>query len=130
MNNSNYGYNNIKDGTFIEALENVKAELQKEGFGILSEIDVKATLKKKLDVDFNNYVILGACNPPNAYKALQSEIEVGLMLPCNVIVYQKSGENIVSVILPTVAMSVIDNEPLKEIASNIESKLKRAIDSI
>ncbi|MDA3886636.1 MAG: DUF302 domain-containing protein [Candidatus Delongbacteria bacterium] len=130
MNNSNYGYNKIINGTFIEALENVKAELQKEGFGILSEIDVKATLKKKLDVDISNYVILGACNPSNAYKALQSEIEVGLMLPCNVIVYQKNGQNIVSAILPTVAMSVIDNEPLKEIASNIESKLKRAVDSI
>lgn len=130
MNKTNYGYSKKVSFSFEQAIEKVKEELQKEGFGILTEIDVKATLKKKLDVDFQNYVILGACNPPNAYKSLQAEIEIGLMLPCNVIVYQKNNDVFVSAVMPTVAMGMIDNESLKNIAINIENKLKKAIDSI
>ncbi|MEJ2568742.1 MAG: DUF302 domain-containing protein, partial [candidate division WOR-3 bacterium] len=107
-----------------------KEELKKEGFGILTEIDVKETLKKKLNVDFNKYVILGACNPPFAYKSLQAELDIGLMLPCNVIVYEKENRIFVSAILPTVAMSMIENENLREIAEQVEEKLRKVIDSI
>ena len=130
MNKTNYGYSKKINTSFKQAIERVKEELQKEGFGVLTEIDVKATLKKKLDVDFQDYVILGACNPPNAYKSLLAEIEIGLMLPCNVIVYQKDNTVFVSAVLPTVAMGMINNESLKDIAINIENKLKKVIDSI
>jgi uncharacterized protein (DUF302 family) len=130
MNKTNYNYSKKVNLSFQEAITRAKIELQKEDFGILTEIDVKATLKKKLDVDFQDYVILGACNPPNAYKSLQAEIEIGLMLPCNVIVYQKDEYVFVSAVMPTVAMGMINNESLKDIAINIENKLKKAIDSI
>jgi len=130
MNKTKYGYSKQVNFAFDQAVERIKAELEKEGFGILTEIDVKATLKKKLDVDFQNYVILGACNPPNAYKSLQAEIEIGLMLPCNVIVYQKDNDTFVSAVMPTIAMGMIDNKPLKDVAVNIESKLKNAIDRL
>ena len=130
MNKTNYNYSKKVNLSFEEAITRAKIELQKEDFGILTEIDVKATLKKKLDVDFQDYVILGACNPPNAYKSLQAEIEIGLMLPCNVIVYQKDEYVFVSAVMPTVAMGMINSESLKDIAINIENKLKKAIDSI
>jgi len=130
MNKTNYGYSKQVNFAFDQAVERIKAELEKEGFGILTEIDVKATLKKKLDVDFQNYVILGACNPPNAYKSLQAEIEIGLMLPCNVIVYQKDNDTFVSAVMPTIAMGMIDNKSLKDVAVNIENKLKKAIDRL
>jgi len=130
MNKTNYNYSKKVNLSFQEAITRAKIELQKEDFGILTEIDVKATLKKKLDVDFQDYVILGACNPPNAYKSLQAEIEIGLMLPCNVIVYQKDEYVFVSAVMPTVAMGMINSESLKDIAINIENKLKKAIDSI
>jgi uncharacterized protein (DUF302 family) len=130
MSKTNYNYSKKVNLSFEEAITRAKIELQKEDFGILTEIDVKATLKKKLDVDFQDYVILGACNPPNAYKSLQAEIEIGLMLPCNVIVYQKDEYVFVSAVMPTVAMGMINNESLKDIAINIENKLKKAIVSI
>ena len=130
MNKTNYGYSKKVNTSFNQTIEKVKEELQKEGFGILTEIDVKATLKKKLDVDFQDYVILGACNPPNAYKSLQAGIEIGLMLPCNVIIYQKNDSVFVSAVMPTIAMGMIDNKSLKEIAINIENKLKKAIDCL
>ena len=110
----------------IKAIE----ELKKEGFGILTEIDVKATLKKKLDVDYDDYIILGACNPAFAHKALQSEKEVGLMLPCNVIVYKQDDKVFVSSILPAKTMSIIDNSSLKAIAEEVEEKLKKVVDSL
>jgi len=125
-----YGYQKETGISYEKAVEKTREELQKEGFGVLTEIDVKATLKKKLDVDFDKYVILGACNPSNAYKALQAENEIGLMLPCNVIVYERTGKTVVSAILPTIAMSMIENPQLKEIASKIEKKLKKAVDEI
>jgi uncharacterized protein (DUF302 family) len=130
MNKTNYGYSKKVDFSFEQAIEKAKEELQKEGFGILTQIDVKATLEKKLNIEFQNYVILGACNPPNAYKSLQAEIEIGLMLPCNVIVYQKDDNVFVSTVLPTVAMGMIDNDSLKDVAVNIECKLKKVIDSL
>lgn len=115
---------------FDEAVKRTREELAREGFGILTEIDVKSTLKKKIDVDFDNYMILGACNPPSAYKALQAEREIGLFLPCNVLVYENEGDVFVSAILPTVAMGFIDNEPLAKIAIEIEKKLVSVIDRI
>lgn len=130
MNKTDYGYSKKVSFSFEQAIEKVKKELQREGFGILIEIDIKATLKKKLDIDFEKYVILGACNPPNAYKLLQAEIEAGLMLPCNVIVYQKKDDVFVSAVLPTVSMGMIDNESLKKVTINIENKLSRAIDNL
>jgi len=114
---------------FEEIVDKVKEELQKEGFGILTEIDVKGTLKKKLGVEYDKYIILGACNPAFAYKTLKLEKEIGLMLPCNVIVYVDKGENYVSAINPVEAMSIIGNEELKEIAKEVGKKLERVINS-
>ncbi len=123
-----YSYKKLIKLPFAEAIDKVKSELTKEGFGILSEIDIRATLKKKLDVDYDNYVILGACNPPNAYKALQTEQEVGLLLPCNVVVYEDNDKVYASAILPTVAMGIVKNDALSKVAELIEGKLKAAID--
>ena len=125
-----YGYNKKVDLSFNQAIEKTKEELKKEGFGILTEIDVKATLKKKLDADFDDYIILGACNPPFAYKALQAEKEIGLLLPCNVIVYRDNNETFVSAILPTIAMSMVENDKLKGIAIEVEDKLKKVVDAL
>src|SRR3989344_4723665 len=110
--------------SYADAVAKAMEELQKEGFGVLTEIDVKSTLKKKLDVDFDDYIILGACNPPFAYKALQAEQDLGLMLPCNLIVYNKSGKTFVAAIKPTVQMEKIENPKLKGIAAQVEEKLK------
>ena len=116
--------------SYREAIARAREELQKEGFGVLTEIDVKATLKKKLDVDFDDYIILGACNPSMAYKALQSEQDLGLMLPCNVIVYSKKGKTFVAAIKPTIQMEKIGNPKLSDIAAEVEGKLKKIINSI
>jgi uncharacterized protein (DUF302 family) len=125
-----YGYKKSLNLSYEEALQRTKEELKKEGFGILTEIDVKETLKNKLDADFYKYTILGACNPPFAYKSLQADLDIGLMLPCNVIVYEKENKVFVSAIVPTVAMSMIENENLREIAEQVEEKLKKVIDNI
>ena len=130
MSNSNYGYSKKVSMAFNKALESTKEALKKEGFGVLTEIDIKATLKKKIDVDMENYTILGACHPSSAYQSIQSEIEIGLMLPCNVIVYQKNSEVFVSAIKPSVAMGMIENNALGEVASDIENRLKAVIDSL
>jgi len=125
-----YGYKKKVRGSFEEVLWKTREELTKEGFGVLTEIDVKATLKKKLDADFDNYIILGACNPPFAYQALQAEKDIGLLLPCNIIVYEDAGEVYVSAIVPTVAMNMVENEKLGSIATEVEKKLKKVVDSI
>ncbi len=118
-------------GSFDEAIEKVIASLKKEGFGILTEIDVKQTLKKKLDVDFHNYKILGACNPPFAYKALQAEDKIGTMLPCNVIVQEeKEGEIEVAAVDPVASMKAIDNPDLFGIAQQVRDKLKKVVMSL
>ncbi len=126
----NYGYKKLVDASYEETITRTKEELQKEGFGVLTEIDVKATLKKKLDVNFDNYIILGACNPPFAYQALQVEQDIGLLLPCNVIIYEKDGKTSVSAIVPTVAMNMVENADLENIAVEVEKKLKNVIDNI
>jgi len=115
---------------FEEAIEKVTEALKSEGFGILTEIDVKETLKKKLDVDFRPYRILGACNPPFAFKALQAEDKVGIMLPCNVIVQEKENGVEIAAVDPVVSMQAIDNPKLGEIADEIRQRLHRVIDSL
>ena len=125
-----YGYKREVSISFSEAVDKTKAELAKEGFGILTEIDVKATLKKKLNVDHENYLILGACNPPFALKALQAEKDIGLLLPCNVIVYEDVGAVFVSAILPTVAMGMVENPSLEDMGKTVEEKLKKVVDNI
>jgi uncharacterized protein (DUF302 family) len=114
--------------SFDEAVAKVTVELKEEGFGILTEIDVKETLKKKLNVDFRRYKILGACNPPSAYKALTAENKIGTMLPCNVIVQEIPGGQVeVTAIDPLASMQAVENPLLMEIASEISKKLKTVI---
>ncbi len=125
-----YGYKRELSLPYENAVKRVKEELQKEGFGVLTEIDVKAVLKNKLNVDFDKYIILGACNPPFAHQALQAEQDIGLMLPCNVIVYEKEGKTWVSAIKPATAMQMISNDPLKDLAITVETKLIKVIDCI
>jgi uncharacterized protein (DUF302 family) len=119
------------DLSFEETVARITEELKKEGFGILTEIDMQATLKKKLDVDLRPYKILGACNPPFAYKAVQAESHIGLLLPCNVIVQDAGdGKTEVAAIDPVVSMSRVDNPTLEPVALEIRSKLQRAIDCV
>lgn len=121
----------LRDVSFEEAINKTINALKKEGFGVLTEIDLKATLKKKLDVDFYNYRILGACNPSFAYKALQVEDKVGTMLPCNVIVQEKEPGSIeVSAVDPLASMVSVDNDFLGNIAIEVQEKLKRVVESI
>jgi len=127
---ANYGMSARLEMPYEQAVEAAKEALKSEGFGVLTEIDVKATLKKKLDVDFRRYIILGACNPPMAYKALSTELEIGLLLPCNVIVYEEGDGSVVSAIDPVEAMAVVDNPKLKPVAEQVRAKLERVIDSL
>ncbi len=125
-----YGHKRQVSLGYEDAVRRVREELQKEGFGVLTEINVKETLKKKLNVDFDNYVILGACNPPFAYKALQDERDIGLLMPCNVIVYEQAGKTYIAATRPTVTMGSVKNDKLAPLATQIEAKLKKAIDSV
>lgn len=125
-----YGYRKKLPFSYKEAVQKTKDALTQDGFGILSEIDVKETLKKKLGMEYDNYVILGACNPPLAHKALQAEREIGLLLPCNLIVYSEENSTYVSAILPSVAMGMVENPDLAAIAEEVEAKLKRVVDSL
>ena len=116
---------------FEEAVVRITEELKKEGFGVLTEIDVKETLQKKLNVDFQQYKILGACNPPFAYQALQAEDKIGLMLPCNVIVQEKSaGEIEISAVDPVASMQAIQNPKLENVAKQVQAKLKKVIENL
>ena len=131
MKQTSYGFSKTVNLAFNDAIEKVTEELQKEGFGILTEIDVKETLKKKLDVDFKNYKILGACNPPFAHKALQSEEQIGLMLPCNVIVYENDeGNSVVAAVDPIASMQAVANDKLGEIAGEVQNRLKKVIENM
>ncbi|MCX6133797.1 MAG: DUF302 domain-containing protein [Ignavibacteriales bacterium] len=116
--------------SYEKAIEKVTEELKKEGFGVLTTIDVKDTLKRKLDVDFNKYIILGACNPPFAYKALQAEEQIGLLLPCNVIVYEKEGRTVVGIFDPMTMTKMVENEALKPIAEDVAARLQRVFQAI
>jgi uncharacterized protein (DUF302 family) len=122
-----YGFSKRVDLPYEKAIERVTVELQKEGFGVLTTIDVKETLKKKLNVDFTRYVILGACNPPFAYRALQAEEEIGLLLPCNVIVYEKGGKTVVSAFDPMVMSAILEKPDVQPIADEVKKRLERVI---
>jgi uncharacterized protein (DUF302 family) len=129
--NTAYGFSKKLDIPYEQAVKQAIAALKEEGFGVLTEIDVKATLKKKLDVDFRRYIILGACNPPFAYQALNEELEIGLLLPCNVIVYEADdGGTVVSALNPMAALGVVDNPGMKVIAEQVTEKVKRAVESM
>ena len=127
---NSYGFIKELDMLFEKAVEMVAEELKKEGFGILTTIDLKEKFKEKLNIDFKKYVILGACNPSFAHKSLIAEENIGLFLPCNVIVYEKGDKTVVGIIKPSAAMGMIDNEELGDIAKNVEAKLKKVFESI
>jgi len=127
-----YYFNKVLIGSnFDEAIEKVAAELKKEGFGILNEIDIQETLKKKIDVDFKKYKILGACNPHFAHKALMSEDKIGVFLPCNVVVEEhENGDVEVSIVDPIASMSAVENKELGVLASEIQQKLMNVINNL
>ena len=128
-----YGFSKTVDVPFGEAVEKARAALKEEGFGVLSEIDIKEKLKEKLGVDFRRYIILGACNPPLAYKTLQEELEIGLLLPCNVIVYEADDTNksVISAVDAKAMLSVVgNNATLDQVASEVNERLQRVISSL
>ncbi len=125
-----YGFSRIVPHSYDRALERVTEELQKEGFGVLTSIDVRETLKKKLGVDFTRYVILGACNPPLAHRALQTEEQIGLLLPCNVIVYEKEGRTVVAAFDPMMMTLVLEKEEMRPIAEEVKRKLERVLERV
>lgn len=128
---TNLGLTKTLDATYEQAIEQVTAVLKEQGFGVLTEIDVKATLKKKIDADFRRYVILGACNPKLAYRALSAELDVGLLLPCNVIVYETDAERTtVSLVDPLSMLGVIDNADLQPVADEARSRLETAFNAL
>jgi uncharacterized protein (DUF302 family) len=124
-----YGFGTTLHVPYDVAVERVTAALKTQGFGVLTQIDVQATLKQKLDVDHCRYIILGACNPPLAYRALQAELGVGLLLPCNVIVYEgeRDGESVVSIVDPLAMMQMSDNPELASVATQAEEKLRKVV---
>lgn len=125
-----YGFTKELDIPYEKVIERAREALKKEGFGVLTEIDVKEKMKEKLGVDMRRYIILGACNPPNAYKAILAEENIGLMLPCNVIVYEKDSKTVLSVIRPSVAMRMIENRELQKLAETVEGLLKKVFDAV
>ncbi|HSP33856.1 MAG TPA: DUF302 domain-containing protein [Thermoanaerobaculia bacterium] len=126
-----YGIRRTVDLAYAAAVKRVHETLQAEGFGVLTEIDIREKLREKLGVDFRRYIILGACNPPLAHRALQAEPEIGLVLPCNVIVYE-DGEtrSVVAAFDPEVMLGVVDNPQLREIAVDAKKRLTRAVDAV
>ncbi len=131
MKRTSYAYTKTVDLDYDEAVAKVTEELKKEGFGILTEIDVRETLKNKLGVEFRLYKILGACNPPYSHRALQVEEQIGLMLPCNVIVYvNDAGQTVVAAIDPVASMKAVENPDLTEVAEAIGEKLKAALERV
>jgi len=125
-----YGYSKRVLLPYEEAVEKIKSALGAQGFGVLTEIDVKATMKKKLGVEYEHYLILGACNPEFAHQALTEEKEIGLLLPCNVIVYESNAEVYVSTVLPSSAMSMVKNKKVAQIAKEVEERLKAAVEAV
>ncbi len=127
MKRSAYGFGRKVDLPYEQAIEKVKAALKSEGFGVLTEIDVKKTMKEKLGVDFRPYVILGACNPPLAHRALSADLDIGLLLPCNVVVYQEDGGSMVEAMDPEAALGIVPVEALKPVAAEAKQRLERAL---
>ena len=130
MEYTEYGIRTKVNLPYEEAVERITAALKEQGFGILTTIDVKETLKKKLDVDFRKYIILGACNPPLAHRALTTEQEIGLLLPCNVIVYEEDGGSVIAVADPIAMMSIVQNEELNAVAREARERLERALNAV
>ena len=125
-----YGFSKETTYSFEQAVDKVTEELKKEGFGVLTSIDVKDTLKKKINVDFKKYTILGACNPPLAHQALQVEEELGLLLPCNIVVYEKDEKTVISVFDPNVMAHLIDNPEMKPVAEEVKKKLQKVLAAV
>src|ERR1019366_10715751 len=127
---TNYGVVRTTKLRFDEALAQMEVALKKEGFGVLCQIDIQAKLKEKLGVDFPRYVILGACNPPLAQQALQRDIKIGLLMPCNVVVYEEGGQVHVGAVDAVKMLSVANHTEMEELAGKVNEKLRRALDSI
>ncbi len=126
-----YAFNTVLNTSYEDAISVVTDALQEEGFGVVTEIDVKDTLKKKLDREFRKYVILGACNPPYAYRSLEADLDVGLLLPCNVIVYETDDKRAyIAAINPISALEIIQSRELKNIAGEVSEKLKRVVEKV
>src|SRR5690606_34348988 len=130
MSKGSYGISRKVELGFEEAVSRVTETLKEEGFGVLTEIDLKAKFKEKLDKDFGEYKILGACNPGFAFEALEADYDLGLLLPCNVVVYEKDGSTTVAAIDPVKMMSVADNAELERVAAEVDTRLRRAIENI
>jgi uncharacterized protein (DUF302 family) len=127
-----YGFGATIDAPYEAAVKRVRDALAGEGFGVLTEIDVAATLKKKLDIEFRPYIILGACNPPLAHQALSSELEIGLLLPCNVVVHAADDErrSVVSIMDPEAALSLAGNQAIAPVAADVKARLQRVLDDV
>jgi uncharacterized protein (DUF302 family) len=125
-----YAFRTRLDLPYEQTVRKVTAALKDEGFGVLTEIDVKATLKKKLDADFRKYVILGACNPSLAHQALETELEIGLLLPCNVIVFEDDGGSVVSIVDPLSMLGVVESPDLDPVAQEARTRLLRVMDAV
>lgn len=125
-----YGFSKITNYGFEQAIEKVTDELKKEGFGILSSIDFKDTLKKKIDVDFKKYTVLGACNPKLAIDALMAEEELGLFLPCNVLIYEKDNKTVISIFDPMIMTMFVDNPGIKNVAKEVKNKLEKILAAV
>jgi uncharacterized protein (DUF302 family) len=126
-----YALSTVLNTSYEDAISKVTDALKEEGFGVLTEIDVKSTLKKKLDVDFRKYMILGVCNPPYAFRTLQTDLDVGLLLPCNVIVYETDDKKAyISALNPVSALEVIKSKELRKIAVEVSEKLKRVVEKV
>ncbi len=125
-----YGFTKEVETPFDRVLEVLPALLEKQGFGVVSKIDIGQKMREKLGVDFRKYMIVGACSPANAYKALSAEENIGLMLPCNVVVYEKNNKTVVGMIRPSAVMKTIGNPALDPVAEDVEAKLKRVLDDV
>ena len=126
-----YAFSTVLDTSYEDAISRATDALKEEGFGVLTEIDVKATLKKKLDKEFREYVILGACNPPYAYRSLEADLDVGLLLPCNVIVYETDDKKAyIAAFNPISALEIIQSQELRNIAEEVSEKLKRVVETV
>jgi uncharacterized protein (DUF302 family) len=125
-----YGLRTAVNLPFATAVEKTRAALQEEGFGILTEIDVQATMKQKMNIEYRPYLILGACNPALAHRALQAEPEIGLLLPCNVIVYEEGDQSIVEAMDPEAALGIAQSRALDALAHDAKERLRRAVDAV
>lgn len=125
-----YSFSRVLSLSYEETIAKVREALKSEGFGVLTEIDVKKTVKEKLNRDFRKYIILGACNPPLAHQVLEAEPEVGVFLPCNVLVYEEGNKTVVSAIDPEVAMVLVKNEKVSEVAKQVRRKMEKVLNAL